>query len=179
MQQLRIREIRPFGQVSRFPNVDLGAGGVQVRGDSIASIYRTLPDGKTESLTFLPDTLHNRACLCQRRDIEIAEEIGGGFAILDSAQILADVFRPASGATETVVLELEPAVVTPDDAVLAVLADFLALSKDEQLAALETAPEPALRAIVASQDPRVTEELRALVVEALDKPAKKTGKKGK
>lgn len=168
---LRAREIRQYGSVAKYPNLDLGRDQGSGRGEVIASFVRPTQDEKFECFTFVPDTLHNRVALIQRPGVELAEVEGDlrwrkltwkdvepylAPAVEDGEPIAAIDGAPMTATSGKDVAEVGGETVISD------LEDFLQLSKRDQLAAVkdEGFPEAKLAEILECTDSRLSEQAR-------------------
>lgn len=175
-EQLRVREVRSFGSVAKYSEVDLGREHGTGRGDVTAAFFRVTPENAYECFTFLPDTIHNRLQLLQRQ-VELAEWDGVEWVLVGKDSIEA-FLAPA----KTVALpRVEPlgdsdvgvyegaelgATEKPAAVVVSGISDFLQLKKETQLEimARDDFSAEALKEILDCTDPRLSKKVREAAI---------------
>jgi hypothetical protein len=69
--ELIVREILENTKQAKYGNVDLGAKENISRGAAVSGLQKSLNNGFSVWITFLPDTLHNRSVLLQKRGVVV------------------------------------------------------------------------------------------------------------
>jgi hypothetical protein len=181
--QLRVREVRPFGSVAKYSGLDLGRDQGSGRGEVIATFFRESVNAagvkSYECFTFVPDTIHNRLQLLQR-NVELAEWVGEWVLVgkesiegyLAPAKALFTARAAIDGADLVAgVGSAEVGVEKPAPVVVSGLSDFLQLKKETQLELLarEDFGEDALKEILDCTDPRLSKKVREAAIAKADK----------
>lgn len=174
---LRVREIRPFGSVAKYSNLDLGRETGTGRGDVTAAFHREV-DGKYECFAFVPDTLHNRVMLLQKGSIELAvQAFDAGIYVwrrLKSDELdvhlapAKDMDAPEPQSNMEVGTS---AAAVATEAVIKDLEDFLRLTRREQLNAVKDTnfPLDKLAEIMECKDVRLSEQAREAAIKKAEK----------
>lgn len=166
--QIRIREIRDQGSPSLFKNIDLG--GDKGRGDAPCSIFRDLGHGRQECITFIPDTLHNRAQVLNKRVEVAAQNAAGGWTYVNPAT-LDDLFAPCQDGVELPGdprFEKTPVQVAAEKPSMGING-YLRLPKAEQIRIVGELPKEALVEILACNDDRLAPKVKGDAQKRLDK----------
>lgn len=135
--QLRIREKVSLKGKAGYKDVELGDGAHAPRGEVGAAIVRRTNEGYLDCLTFVPDTMHNRAKFIGSSQIECSHYKDGQWVVLTEAWLDA-MYADAEGAETSTI---KPASSSQDLPDLSARTDgyktFTALPKNQQLKALQ------------------------------------------
>lgn len=182
---LRIRELSRNTSGAVYKNVDTQTG-INIRRDTAHAAMTREVGELTESITFIPDTHHNRCMLVRRQDVEVACFEKGKWRVIPKTW-LEEVFKPAEGA-KPLPLELKKASPAPapikfsnkpeaPQTVIKCADDLLKLSKSNQLAAIngligaknidEAFQKTLLEALSTSVDAKLSPKVKELATKAL------------
>lgn len=132
---LRIRELTNNNPAA-YANMELGIGLNASRGEVRACVYRPTGKGQFECISFMPDTLHNRAMTLRNSTLEVCEWDAGkkGWKQLDASLLDGYFSLPYNKKKEEPKKQEAP---KDEPVVLNEPADFLKLSHEEQMKAAQ------------------------------------------
>lgn len=93
---LRVREETTNGEPAIYAGVDLGSPGMVARGKTTPVMVKEMGGHKRLTITFVPDTYHNRAFFLQRSTVELAEWLDNEWVVIQPSW-LEVAFSPAKG----------------------------------------------------------------------------------
>ena len=170
---LRVRELRPFGQVAKYSNVDLGRDQGSGRGDTACSFFRPKQE-YYECFTFLPDTIHNRIVMLHNPKVELAEWKGGVWVSVPPSAA-EEYLGPATGTVpppgKPVAAKVHSLQASDGRVVVNDLEGFLGIPEKAQVELLKSGRimGEALAEILSSEDSRISKKVRDAAIAAAEK----------
>ncbi len=106
--ELIVREVLENTKQAKYGNVDMGIKENISRGAVVSGLRKSLDNGFSIWLTFLPDTMHNRSILLQKQGLTVLVSDGvGGFVVL-SKDWIEMLYGDIEGLKATVGSALPP-----------------------------------------------------------------------